>query len=237
MELNEDLTIIHAYLCADGYVTRHSPTQNHKYYKLGLRNTNYTLLKDFHDRFNRYFKVCPNLYIGQRCEKGSRKIYENMTNSFGSFYSYEWKMPKMDNEKLIKLWLRTYFDCEGWVFCKSHQNRHVGVDCVNEHALNQVKKELEKFGIRIIKKVVKDGKMFRLLIYGKENIIKFQKEVNFNHPDKKVKLQEAISDFVDYNWKIENNSESIRSILLEKVTIKKPYLVRIFSREERNLKI
>src|SRR3989344_5340881 len=188
MELNEDLTIIHAYLCADGYVTRHSPTQNHKYYKLGLRNTNYTLLKDFHDRFNRYFKVCPNLYIGQRCEKGSRKIYENMTNSFGSFYSYEWKMPKMDNE-------------------------------------------------RIIKKVVKDGKMFRLLIYGKENIIKFQKEVNFNHPDKKVKLQEAISDFVDYNWKIENNSESIRSILLEKVTIKKPYLVRIFSREERNLKI
>ena len=32
MEINEDLVVIHAYLCADGYVIKNSETQKHKYY-------------------------------------------------------------------------------------------------------------------------------------------------------------------------------------------------------------
>jgi len=235
MNFNSDLAAIHAYLCADGYVTINPESRKIKYYKIGLRNKNLGLLTDFQNRFLKHFGVMPHLYPGERCELGSKKINTYLTNRFGSFYSYEWKMPENLNVGLKKIWIRTYFDCEGWVFCKRKQNRHLGADCVNEKALNQVKRELESLGIKIIKKVVKNGKMFRILIYGKENLMKFQSEINFNHPEKRLKLQEVVSDFVNYKWVIKENPQSIRELMLEKAKIKKPYVTRIVSKEEENL--
>ena len=115
MKIDENLAAVHAYLCADGYVIKNPKTQKRKYYKIGFRNTNLILLKDFQERFEKVFGVKPCLYEGQRCQKGSREIYELLIKRFGSFYSWEWKMPKLNN-KLAKAWLRAYFDCEGWVF-------------------------------------------------------------------------------------------------------------------------
>ena len=43
------------------------------------------------------------------------------------------------NKKLSRIWLRAFFDCEGWVVCKTHQNRHIGLDSVNQKGLTQVK--------------------------------------------------------------------------------------------------
>ena len=235
MKFNEDLAAIHAYLCADGCVIRNPPTQKSKYYKIDLRNTNIVLLKDFQERFYKYFGLKPNLYPGQRCQIGSKKIYLILAKEFGSFYSREWRMPNL-KEKLSKVWLRTFFDCEGWVFCKTHQNRHIGVDSVNEQGLNQVKKSIENLKIKVIKKVIKNRKMFRLLIYGKENLIRFQQEIGFIHPIKKETLEKTIDDFVEYDWNVTKEKNKLKTIMLEKARIKKPYLVRIISKEEDNLK-
>ncbi|MBI3334463.1 hypothetical protein HYZ97_03165, partial [Candidatus Pacearchaeota archaeon] len=111
MEFNEDLSAIHSYLCADGYVIKNPETQKQKYYQIGFRNTNLTLLRDFQERFYNYFRIKPRLYPGQRCILGNKGIYNNLIKNFESFYSYEWKMPNLD-EELIKIWLRAYFDCE-----------------------------------------------------------------------------------------------------------------------------
>ena len=62
--MNEDLAIIQSYLCADGYVTYGDKP---KYYRIGFRNTNLVLLKDFKERFERYFKVTITLKEGERC--------------------------------------------------------------------------------------------------------------------------------------------------------------------------
>lgn len=233
MDFDENLAAIHGYLCADGYVIKNSEKQKLKYYRLGLRNTNLTLLKDFQEKFFNYFKIEPHLYPGQRCQLGSKQIYNILTKEFGSFYSKEWKMPNL-SPPLRKIWLRSYFDCEGWVFCKTHQNRHIGVDSINESGLNQVRIELERLGIKVIKKENKKRKIFRLLIYGKNNLNLFKDNIGFLHPEKKEKLNKAILDFMNYKWKI--NKTTIKYLIIEKAKVKKPYIIRICSKEETNLK-
>ncbi len=239
MKFDKNLASIHAYLCADGYVIKNPKTQKHKYYALGFRNTNLILLKDFQDKFEKIFGIRPHLDKGQRCRIGSKKIYELLTKKFDSFYSWEWKMPKL-NKELTKIWLRAYFDCEGWVFCKTHQNRHIGIDCVNEKGLNQIIFALNSLDIKTIKKFNKKRNIYRIFIYGKENLIIFNNKIGFLHPDKDRKLKEALSDFVIYKWNFpkdeEKSKEFLLNILKEKIRIKKPYYVRIISKEESNLK-
>jgi hypothetical protein len=238
MRFDENLAAVHAYLCADGYVIKNLPTQKSKYYKIGLRNTNLVLLKDFQIKFEKIFGITPHIRKDGRCEIGSRETYEKLTKEFGSFYSWEWRMPKLGG-KLLGVWLRTYFDCEGWVFCKSHQNRHIGADCVNETGLNQVTDSLNRLGIQTIRKFNKKRAIHRVLIYGKENLIKFNDRIGFLHPNKANKLKEAIEDYVEYEWDIPKDEigcrKFIRGLFLEKARIRKPYYIRVFSREEINI--
>lgn len=199
MKFDENLAAVHAYLCADGYVIKNPPAQKQKYYMIGFRNTNLTLLRDFQERFEKVFKVKPYLIEGQRCRIGSKQIYELLTQEFGSFYSWKWRMPEL-NEEMSKIWLRAYFDCEGWVTCKSHQNRMIGADCVNEAGIKQIQKALEKLEIKSKLKKRNTRNIFSLAIFGKENIVKFKEQIGFLHPDKKEKLNQVTEDFMNYYW-------------------------------------
>jgi hypothetical protein len=239
MKFDGNLAAVHAYLCADGYVIKNPKTQKQKYYTVGFRNTNLVLLKDFQNKFEKVFGVKPYLIEGQRCRIGSKEIYNKLTKEFGSFYSWEWRMPDL-NQKLSRIWLRTYFDCEGWVFCKKHQNRHIGVDCVNEEGLNQVINNLNKLGIKTIKKYNKKRNVYRIFIYGKENLILFKEKIDFLHREKAKKLDEVLEDFVVYDWIFPKSRKDIekfiKKIIKQKARPKKPYIIRIFSNREENLK-
>lgn len=239
MKMDENLAAVHAYLCADGYVTKNLPTQKQKNYTIGFRNTNLTLLKDFQDRFEKVFGINCHLYEGQRCQKGPKEIYEALTKKFGSFYSWEWRMPEL-NLKLSRIWLRAYFDCEGWVTCKTHQNRNIGVDCVNKFGLNQVENALNSIGIKTIRKYNPKRKIHRIYIYGKENLENFAKLIGFLHPNKSERLKQVSNDFVVYGWKFPESEEECKKFVMnklnEKIRFKKPYYVRVTSREEVNLK-
>jgi hypothetical protein len=238
MITDKNLAIIHSYLCGDGYVIKNPKTQKHKYYRIGFRNTNLILLKDFQKRFERVFKIRPRLVEGERSEIGSREIYEKLTKQFGSFYSRDWKVPEL-KKRLSNFWLRTFFDCEGWVFCKSRQNRHIGLDSINEKGLDQIIIELNKLGIKTIKKENKKRGIFRIFIYGQENLRIFQDKIGFLHPNKKEKLKEVLNDFVQYEWVFPENEKEckkfIKDKLKEKIRIRKPYYIRIISKEEKNL--
>jgi hypothetical protein len=212
MKFNEDLVIIHAYLCADGYVIKNPSTQKHKYYRVGLRNTNLLLLQDFQKRFEQLWGIKPVLTEKQRCEKGSKYVYEFLTHNFGSFYSWEWRMPNL-NKKFSKLWLRTYFDCEGWVSVEKHKSRLIGVDCVNLFGIKQIKDSLDKNGIKSKLKNKNKKNIFRLYIYGKENLIKFNKNIGFYHPQKSIKLQNALDDYIIYDWKFPENTDELKNFI------------------------
>lgn len=235
MKFNENLAAVHAYLCADGYVIKNNRL---KYYWIGFRNTNSVLLKDFQKRFEKIFKFEPSLRKDGRYEKNSKEVYERLINEFGSFYSKEWRMPDL-NKKLLRVWLRAYFDCEGWVFCKTHQNRHIGLDSINKKGINQIIVELNKLGIKTIKKINEKRKMYRIFIYGKDNLFKFKEKIGFLHPEKTKKLDNSIKDYVVYEWHFPKKEDEckkfIKRILKEKVRIRKPYYLRIISKEEKNL--
>lgn len=235
MEFDDNLAAVHAYLCSDGYVTKNSEISLRKktQYRIGFRNKNLELLQDFQKKFYNYFKIKPNLYVGERCALGSKIINEDLIKKFGSFYSYEWKMPIIDIE-FKPIWLRAFFDCDGWVFCKSHQNRHVGVCSVNEKGIDQIKESLEDFGIKSIKKVSKRN-LFSLFIYGKDNILTFRDKIGFLHPKKKAKLETTVNDFIDYNWNLKLETELIKKVMLLRAKIKKPYAIRVISKEKYNL--
>jgi hypothetical protein len=239
MKMDENLAAVHSYLCADGYVIKNPQTQKQKYYRIGLRGTNLTLLKDFQNRFFNYFKVLPHLSEGERCALGSKEIYEQLTKEFGSFYSWEWRMPKLD-KNLVKIWLRAYFDCEGWVYCKSHQNRHIGADCVNQIGLDQVEQALNKLGIATTRKFNKKRNIHRLVIYGKENIILFKDKIGFLHPEKAIKLNKSIEDFMVYKWTFPENNQKIaeflRQLFIDRARIRKAGYVYFISKERSNLK-
>lgn len=236
--MDENLAAVHAYLCADGYAIKNPETQKNKYYRVGFRNTNLVLLKDFQENFEKVFGIKPLLYEGERCQKGSREIYELLTKEFGSFYSWEWRMPKL-NKNLIRAWLRAYFDCEGWVFCKKHQNRHIGLDCVNENGLNQIILSLNKLDIQTIKKYNGKRNIHRIIIYGKENLLRFKEKIGFLHPEKAKKLDESIKDYVVYLWEFPNEEgqcrEFIKHVMQEKIKLKKSRYLRMFSKEGENL--
>lgn len=241
MKMDENLVAVHAYLCADGYVIKNPLTQKHHYYNIGLRNTNLLLLKDFQDKFEKVFGVKPHLIEGQRCRIGSKEIYENLTKEFGSFYSWEWRMPLLD-EELSKIWLRAYFDCEGWVTCKTHQNRHIGVDCVNKKGILQVKNALERLGIvcKVKKRNTRD--IYSLMIYGKENLLNFSQKIGFLHQNKSNKLKEVINNFIIYEWNFpEDKNEQknfIKNLMKNKTRMKNPNgILRLISNKEINLSV
>ncbi len=195
MKFNSDLSAVHAYLCADGYVIRNPVYQKHKYYKIGFRNTNLILLKDFQRRFKKYFKKTPILVIKERCYIGSKEIFYVLTKKY-SYYSYEWNMPQISKENL-RLWLRAFFDCESWVELQPAKSRSIRVECVNLKGLKQVQKALSRFKIesKLKIRIRKDRIIYRLNICGLDDLKRFNNNIGFLHPNKKIKLKEALNSY------------------------------------------
>jgi hypothetical protein len=236
MDFDEDLAAIHSYLCADGYVVRNPPTQKHKYYRIGLRNTNIVLLKDFQERVFRRFGINPHLHPGQRCELSSKKLYFYFTENY-SFYSREWELPKLSKHNLAA-WLRAFFDCESWVFVKKGQDRRIGVDSVNKQGLLAVQNALNSLGIPSKFKELTKREMFRLYIYGKNNFVQFEKEIGFLHPQKKAKLAQAINSYVTYDWhfpdRLCEQRIFVKELLKQKAHLNKNR-IRLYSILQNNL--
>ena len=111
LKFDKNLSAIHSYLSADGYVIKNPPTNKHKYYQVGFRNTNNVLLDDFEKRFYAYFKVKPIRCKDGRTRLQRKEFYYKLTENF-SYYSREWVLPILSKENL-KIWLRAFFDCEG----------------------------------------------------------------------------------------------------------------------------
>lgn len=232
MKFDTNLASLHAYLCADGYVIKNPPTQKHKYYRIGLRNTNLTLLKDFQKKFYVCFNKKPNLRKG-RCEIGSKEIYTVLSKNY-SFYSKCWKIPKLP-KKLQKIWLKTFFDCEGCVFSIKGKNRHIEADSINKEGLKQVSNTLTELNIQNIFKIIKKRKLFRLFIYGKRNLIKFNNLIGFLHPRKKEKLLMAINSYMNYYWKTPKSKRELEFLIKTKARFKKPSTIHFHSIKKENL--
>ncbi|HLC61225.1 MAG TPA: LAGLIDADG family homing endonuclease [Candidatus Nanoarchaeia archaeon] len=218
MKFNKNLAAIHGYLCSDGYVIKNPDTQKHKYYHIGLRNTNNVLLLDFQEKFEAIFSIKPIITNEGRCKIQNKDIYKILTEDF-SFYSYEWKLPELKKDSL-SYWLRAFFDCEGWVENQPAKSRLIGADCCNESGLLSVQEALRKFGIDSEIKKRKGRIIWRLTICGIEDLKKFHKYIGFLHPNKNQKLNEAINSYKDFSWGIPKTKDELFKFIIKKGKIR-----------------
>ena len=234
MRFDKNLSAIHGYLCGDGYVIKNPKTQKHKYYYIGFRNTNETLLKDFQEKFHTFFGLKPYITDEGRCKIQNKDIYYRLTKNF-SYYSYEWKLPLLSEENL-RLWIRAFFDCEAWVENQPRKSRLIGLDCCNEIGLQSVQKTLQRLGIDSQIKRRKNRTVWRLTICGLQNLKIFQKKINFLHPNKEKLLIKAINSYKNYIWKIPFNRKELFSFILRKGKVRKSRKeIRILSIKKQNL--
>ena len=234
MKFDQNLSAIHGYLCGDGYVIKNPETQNHKYYHIGFRNTNEILLKDFQKKFQTIFRLKPHITNEGRCRIQNKDIYHFLTKKY-SYYSYEWELPTLSQQNL-RFWLRAFFDCEGWVENQPRKSRLIGLDCCNEFGILSIRDSLEKLGIKSQVKKKSNRTIWRIAICGLHNLKRFQKEVNFLHPEKKSKLSEAINSYQDYIWEIPTSKSGVLKLIEQKGRIRKSRAeIRFISIKRKNL--
>ncbi len=210
MKFDKNLASIHGYLCGDGYVVKNGNNINHKYYRIGFRNTNNVLLEDFQKRFKNYFGLEPHIYRLERCQIGNKKIYFTLTKNF-SYYSYQWRMPKLSKDNL-KYWLRAFFDCDSWVELRNNSTRSIRLECVNLNGLKQIKKALLIFDINSSSIKTRNRKnilIYRLNICGVDNMKKFNNYIGYLHQNKKILLKKAIKNCYYNKWVIPKNKKDL----------------------------
>lgn len=234
MKCNKNLAAIHAYLCGDGYVIKNPKSQKHKYYHIGFRNTNDVLLEDFQKRFLAVFGRKPYITNEGRCRIQDKKIYGELTKN-DSYYSYEWKMPRLSNTYL-RAWLRAFFDCESWVENRPAKSRLIGLDCCNETGILSIQKSLKHLGIDSNVRKKKNRSIWSLTICGQDDLKMFQRMIGFLHPNKKQKLVGALNSYRTYSWKIPGSKEGIITFLKEHGRLRKARgQLRLFSIKKENL--
>ncbi|MFA6065463.1 MAG: LAGLIDADG family homing endonuclease [archaeon] len=141
--------------------------------------------------------------------------------------------------KYYAIWLRTFFDCEAWITKIKGKDRSVSLECVNEKGMIEIKKVLKKLGIRSTLNKRQTRNVFILKIYERKNISKYQKIINFLHPEKKENLQKSIDTFVNYSWKFPKNTKLLKNFvkekMIEKTIIDKFGRIRFCSNRKVNL--
>ena len=235
MKFSQDLASVHSYLCADGYVIRNPKTQKHKYYYIGLRNTNDILLKDFQNKFERVFGLRPRMGKDGRCIIQNKGIFLLLTKDF-SYYSNKWVIPELSLEEL-KCWLKSYFDCDGWVAVQKAKSRVIGLESINKVGLEQIRNSLLKFGINAsdVKKR-KNRNIWSIHICGKDDLLKFKENIGFLHPRKNDRLLEAISSYETYEWLVPEKREELINFVNKKGRIRcNSKEVRFFTILKNNL--
>ncbi len=234
MKFTPNLASLHAYLCADGYVITNPPTQKHVYYHIGLRNTCLELLEDFQRKFEQVFKLRPHMMDG-RCKIGSKKIYFLLTAEF-SFYSREWTLPSLSRRSLVA-WLRSFYDCEGWVEVQPRKSRLIGVESINYSGLLSIKNAL--FSLGILSGSItphKNRSIWRLSVCGKENLQRFQQRIGFLHPLKKKKLEQALLSYKIYRWVVPTDRKGLNAFLRKRARPQeRRNTTRFYSVHKKNL--
>lgn len=123
----------------------------------------------------------------------SKLVFEDLQN-FGKYRSKNWDIPNeiMNSSMKIKAaFLRAFFDDEGSPIVSS---KEVRLYSINSNGLKEIANILNEFGIGTCIKKGYGAKrnVYAIIIRGKENLLKFSKNIGFDIDYKKRKLNEII---------------------------------------------
>jgi len=193
---------IHGYIASDGGIYNMRVKDIHGK-KLRIRrklrtkffNQDKELIDDFINIIHMlYPKIKSIRYYPKRYEVEVRNntISKDILK-LGKVWSSNWEFPKSLNDKQKKLWIAAFTDCDGTVQNRNY-DRFVAIDSINKNGLRRISRVLEDFGITNKIYNIKGGS-FRLKIFRRENLIKFNSLIKLNHLGKRRKLIEAINSY------------------------------------------
>lgn len=142
----------------------------------------------------------------------SRPAWEDLQN-IAHFSSLNWNIPKSFKTKEESIeWVRSLFDCEGYVGKKVIQ-----MQSVSKAGIYKIKNILNDWGISSSICVYKRKKNthninYILSITSKTNLFKFSKFVGFNHLRKRLKLAKIAADVPE--WLLERSRKPCPNGLL-----------------------
>src|SRR3989344_2362728 len=153
----------------------------HKNALISFYNTEIILIKKYMKDFYKVYKI-KTKYIKKEYEVKIRsvEVYKDLIR-YCKFGSRDWYIPKgiLNNKTFSKEWLKAFCDGEAYIDNKS---KRIVINSVNKKGLISIKKLLEQLNIK--SKIYgpyywKKFKSFRITIKGKDNLIKFNKNITF----------------------------------------------------------
>jgi hypothetical protein len=205
MNKKDFLIKLHAYVSSDGMIDkwkckeiRGNSIRVRKRFRVRFYNQQKVLINDFIEGVNRAY---PELkYIRYSEKRGeidirSQRLAKGIF-ALGDISTKNWEFPKKLNKLQKRIWIRAFTDCDGTVYNKDYR-RFIAIDSINLNGLREVSNTLSEFKIesKIYTINYKDYISYRLKIFGKENLIKFNDLMGFKHPIKQKKLEEAIKSY------------------------------------------
>jgi hypothetical protein len=194
---------IAAHVCSDGwmitYVEKESLQivngrryhRNRRRYEVGYCNTNKKLLEEFSKDVLGVYKITVRRRKSTDLIFKSKRVYSRI-KELGGGNTLGWCIGNeiLKSKKTVKIfWLGTFFDDEGTV---DKTNFVARVKSMNSAGLNQARCLMNTIDVpsRITGPNCDDS---WYLTVSRRDLIKFQKTIGFNHPEKKLLLDKILS--------------------------------------------
>lgn len=204
MNKQDSLIKIHAYVSSDGIIDNWKSKDLHgkkirirKKLRTRFYNNEEKLIQDFIKTIKKLYPLKSIKFYPKRSEIEIRsQVLAKDLLKLGEVSSKSWEVPKNIEGNQKAVWIKAFADCDGTIYDKNY-NRYVAIDPINLKGLKQISKILEEFNIKNKIYIInyKGKTSYRLKISRKDNLIKFNKIIGFNHPKKKRKLIKAINSY------------------------------------------
>jgi len=190
---SKEKAAIDAFLCGDGYIAIRKDKNGTIHHEAQIVLDNFELCSYVCNLFKKEFKI--NLNTSKRKDNcfgvriNNKPICSHLL-SLNKYKSMEWKIPFGLNETELREWIKCFCDCESSVDIK---RRKIQVKSINHNGLYEIKKALKSFKINSnlygpYKQKIKRHRDYSILVISSDDVIKYKKLINFNHPLKKEKL-------------------------------------------------
>ena len=175
-EVTQELARVHAHLCGDGSVcTWKTKEKDRKLTAVTVYcNNNQKLLDNFRNDFSKIFGVKMKMRNNRDVSIRSIRIYTELTNRFGKFGSYQWRIHSSIKNagKEIKLeWLKAFFEDEA--YDEKRYNR-LRIKCMNYSGIKDAKEMLDSLNIKSTLTGPNCDKSYYLTIPNFSSVVEFQ---------------------------------------------------------------
>lgn len=232
--LTDDWFYILGLIVGDGSVYQDKRNNGYGGVSISLSNRNEELLNRF-----REFGKSLNLHVlyeqGNSTRPPSYKIFSKLLfhifNKFGLGVSPKSKSLKLNfdivfyPDNYLQSLVRGLFDADGWVYHRKGKSGHIGFSSTSKNLIEFVQYALLRYGIvcyvheRKPVTVYTDSKIiegkqtrFELTINNFRDIKRFQQLINFEHPEKRTKLNQLCLESKTQHFN-DDNIPNIRTIL------------------------